>query len=170
MQSDEVSSEGSIQYGFLAQDVRNVYPALVGEDSEGKLAIDYQGFIPLLLEAVNKLQATVDRQEKIIETLLGNKPQTLSNDDNLTQASISQNRPNPTNGECIINFSIPEDAVTAYIELASSDGLTNRRFDIGERGNGTLKVDASALTPGVYVYTLIVDSQEIGSHRMIVAY
>ncbi|MDE6006518.1 MAG: tail fiber domain-containing protein [Muribaculaceae bacterium] len=36
------SSSTPVQYGFLAQDVREVYPELVFEDSEGTLSIDYK--------------------------------------------------------------------------------------------------------------------------------
>ncbi len=167
-----VESERS-QFGFLAQEVQAIYPELVIEDEDGSLAVDYQGFIPLLVSAVNDMQATITKQEKLINTLLSalGGVSLMNEDDNDTEkAFIGQNSPNPTNGESLISYYIPQGATTAYIELASTDGLTKQHFDIGERGTGTLTVDASRLNPGVYVYTLIVDAEEVGSHRLIVSY
>ncbi|MDE6740785.1 MAG: tail fiber domain-containing protein, partial [Muribaculaceae bacterium] len=40
-----------MHFGFIAQEVQKIYPNLVVEDEEGMLAIDYTGFIPLLVEA-----------------------------------------------------------------------------------------------------------------------
>jgi hypothetical protein len=62
-------------FGFLAQDVQKVYPELVYEDNDGYLAIDYQGFIPILFETVKEQQTQIDAQQAIIES----QAQLLSN-------------------------------------------------------------------------------------------
>lgn len=57
-------------YGFLAQDVQKVYPELVHEDNEGYLAVDYQGFIPILYETIKAQQLLIDdlqKREEILE-------------------------------------------------------------------------------------------------------
>jgi len=51
-------------FGFLAQDVQKVYPELVYEDNEGYLAVDYQGFIPILYETVKEQQALIEELQK----------------------------------------------------------------------------------------------------------
>lgn len=56
-------------YGFLAQDVKKVYPELVYEDNEGYLAVDYQGFIPILYETVKEQQALIDELQKRLDIL-----------------------------------------------------------------------------------------------------
>jgi hypothetical protein len=56
-------------FGFLAQDVQKVYPELVYEDNEGYLAVDYQGFIPILYETVKEQQAIIDDLLKRLEAL-----------------------------------------------------------------------------------------------------
>ena len=61
-------------YGFLAQDVQKVYPELVYEDNEGFLAIDYQGFIPILFEVIKEQDEKLEAIEKRLEQLeKGNK-------------------------------------------------------------------------------------------------
>jgi len=43
------------QMGFIAQELQQVYPALVSEDNEGYLSINYNGLIPILVEAIKGL-------------------------------------------------------------------------------------------------------------------
>ena len=49
LSADETSN---LRYGFIAQEVRELFPDLVYENEEGYLSIDYQGFIPILVDAV----------------------------------------------------------------------------------------------------------------------
>jgi hypothetical protein len=50
--------------GFIAQDVQQVFPDLVSKDAEGKLAIDYLGLIPVLVEAIKEQQAEIEALKK----------------------------------------------------------------------------------------------------------
>ncbi len=46
--------------GFLAQDVQSLVPELVSENSDGYLRVEYDGLIPVLVNAIQELQAEVD--------------------------------------------------------------------------------------------------------------
>ena len=48
------------EYGFLAQEVQEVYPDMVREDEDGTLAINYNAFIPLLVEAYKEQETEMD--------------------------------------------------------------------------------------------------------------
>ena len=54
--------------GIIAQDVEKVYPELVGEE-DGYKTTDYNGLIPVLIEAVKEQQAMIEKQQEIIEEL-----------------------------------------------------------------------------------------------------
>lgn len=56
-------------YGLSAQELQKVYPDLVYEDGDGYLAINYTGLIPLLLQAVQEQQATIEKQQAAIQEL-----------------------------------------------------------------------------------------------------
>ncbi len=56
-------------YGFVAQDVKEIFPELVYEDNEGNLAVDYQAFIPLLFKIVKEQEAIIDQLNAEIETI-----------------------------------------------------------------------------------------------------
>lgn len=54
------ANSSSSEIGLLAQEVEGVLPNVVITDSEGKKLINYTALIPVLIEAVQSLQAEVD--------------------------------------------------------------------------------------------------------------
>jgi len=66
MRSDEEERD---QIGFIAQDVKKLFPELVIEDEEGNYAVNYSGLIPVLVEGVKEQQEVMDQQANIIEKL-----------------------------------------------------------------------------------------------------
>jgi len=62
------SAPGNEQIGFLAQELQKIYPQAVGGDSEGDvnsepMGIDYGRLTPLLVKAIQELQARVEELE-----------------------------------------------------------------------------------------------------------
>ncbi len=57
------------QIGFIAQEVREVYPELVKENEKGILSVNYTKFVPLLLEAVKEQQTQIESLTSEIENL-----------------------------------------------------------------------------------------------------
>lgn len=53
-------------YGVIAQEVQSVLPELVQADSAGYLAVNYDGLIPILIEAVKTQQKQIDDQQALI--------------------------------------------------------------------------------------------------------
>lgn len=168
MMKSAAQGESKHQYGFLAQDVKNVYPDLVYETGDGDMCIDYTGFIAILVDAVKKLQTKVASQQQEISELKEEKMPELQNEENGgTLNSLSQNRPNPFNSTTTIECSIAETVGTAFLCVYDLNGSQKLRMDIHERGKTQISIDGSALQAGMYIYTLIADGVEIDSKRMI---
>ena len=55
--------------GFLAQEVQSVFPELVktANNSEGTLSVNYQGMIPVLLNAIKEQQAQIKELKALIK-------------------------------------------------------------------------------------------------------
>lgn len=57
-------------YGFSAQEIENIIPELTQkDDSTGKYSVNYIGFIPILVEALNQQQNIIDAQSLKIKEL-----------------------------------------------------------------------------------------------------
>lgn len=171
------------RYGFIAQEVQEVFPELVKTDADGYLSVDYIGFIPLLVDAVNELKAITAEQEETIAILtsqleetqnagpsrIGKSRETAGIDNELVtdEARLYQNTPNPFSSTTQIRYELPEEVATADIRIYDMQGKQLHRIAITERGCGTVSIEAEGEEPGMYLYTLIADGQEIDTKRMI---
>ena len=64
--------KGKQKIGVLAQEIKEVFPELVSEDDNEMLAVNYQGLVPVLINALKEQQSEIDRlkkQEKRISRL-----------------------------------------------------------------------------------------------------
>jgi len=64
--------KGKQKIGVLAQEIKEVFPELVSEDDNEMLAVNYQGLVPVLINALKEQQSEIDRlkeQEKKINRL-----------------------------------------------------------------------------------------------------
>jgi trimeric autotransporter adhesin len=57
------------QIGVIAQEVEQVFPQVVTTDSDGYKAVNYQGLVAPLIEAVKELKTINDQQSKRIDVL-----------------------------------------------------------------------------------------------------
>lgn len=57
------------QFGLIAQDLKEIYPELMYEDSKGYLSVDYVSLIPVLIEAIKEQQNQIEDLKKRVEIL-----------------------------------------------------------------------------------------------------
>ncbi len=170
--------------GFIAQDLQDVFPELVAEDNDGYLTIDYIALIPVIVEAMKEQQAIIDAQSLKIKRLegfssnkapwLGLKSANVSTDAKEESSGVAakstflyQNVPNPFNARTEIKYFIPEEAQNAALYIFDLQGKMLKQNSIYEKGMGRLAINAFEFKAGMYIYTLIIDGQEVDSKRMI---
>ena len=64
--------KGKKKIGVLGQEIQKLFPELVGADEENLLTVNYQGLVPVLINAIKEQQNEIVRlkeQEKRIERL-----------------------------------------------------------------------------------------------------
>ena len=60
--------DGRSEIGLIAQDVQLVYPELVSEDANEMLSVNYQGLVPVLINAIKEQEdKIIDQQTQIDE-------------------------------------------------------------------------------------------------------
>jgi hypothetical protein len=59
--------KGKQKIGVLAQEIQEVFPELVSEDDNEMLAVNYQGLVPVLINALKEQDAKMKDQETKFE-------------------------------------------------------------------------------------------------------
>ncbi len=172
-------------FGFLAQDLREVYPNLVVEDEFGHLSIDYIGLIPVLVEnskrktkeieeikeALNDLKINYENLLKKIVHLSDHKSKKQTKEkveiQNKREAILYANKPNPFTEVTKISFYLPAECSSATLHIFDINGRPLRQKVIEDRGKVEVKIYGNELSAGIYLYTLVVDDKEVDTKRMI---
>ena len=62
--------KGKQKIGVLAQEIQEVFPELVSEDDNEMLAVNYQGLVPILINALKEQDEKINRLEKLVEKMV----------------------------------------------------------------------------------------------------
>ena len=158
------------RYGFIAQEVKEIYPELVRTDADGYMYVDYLGLVPLLVNAVNELQAKIEILESgNVSTIKSTKRTQIETGviNELIEPKLYQNTPNPFSVSTVIRYALPATVADATLYVYDLQGKQIKSIKVEERGEASITLQGSELKPGMYIYALIADGEEIASRRMI---
>ena len=62
--------KGKQKIGVLAQEIKEVFPELVSEDDNEMLAVNYQGLVPVLINALKEQQREIDELKEMVQSLV----------------------------------------------------------------------------------------------------
>lgn len=68
-----MKKDGKQKIGVLAQDIQKVFPELVTTDDKDMLAVNYQGLVPVLINAIKEQDDKISRLENLVEKLISDK-------------------------------------------------------------------------------------------------
>ena len=68
-----MKKNGKQKIGVLAQDIQKVFPELVTTDDKDMLAVNYQGLVPVLINAIKEQDDKISRLENLVEKLISDK-------------------------------------------------------------------------------------------------
>lgn len=168
--------------GLLAQDVEKVFPEAVVTLEDGSKGVYYGDLVGVLVEAVKELKDSLEVQNEKMDLLMQQvnllaaaglsqgaayaPTETLSLDDEIkTEASLSQNVPNPFSGETRIDYVLPDGVTNASIAVYDFQGVQVRKIDLSD-SHGYVLVDLSGMQAGLYIYSLIADGNIVASKMM----
>jgi uncharacterized coiled-coil protein SlyX len=191
-------NDNNEQTGFIAQQLFEVFPDAVsvgGENAKEKpWMVDYGRITPLLVKAIqdldaintekqksiNTLQSTVADQQRQIDELKSKMNEIISSLSFMNEGAgkirietdnpsifLGQNIPNPFDNSTIIPFRIPKNCYDASIvisEVATGKIITAIPVSCHETN---VMIDAGILASGSYSYTLYVDGRVIDSKQMV---
>ncbi len=102
------------------------------------------------------------------EPVAGQRISTAAGTFTAADFKMEQNVPNPFSGSTVIRYTLPNNVSNAFIGIYNLQGSQLLRFD-RLNGGSQITINGNALQPGIYVYALVVEGQEVMSKRMVVS-
>lgn len=162
-------------FGFVAQELQQVYPDLVYENDNGYLAINYTELIPILVQSIKELNAKVEllsgstaRKVREMEDSETGETSAIVTGEIVGTASMDQNLPNPFSEKTDIAIYLPETVKTATLHIYDLSGKQLEQHAVEGRGETAMTIRADKMDAGMYIYSLIADGKVVTSKKMIV--
>jgi len=181
--------------GIRAQELQEIDPALVqvkqvtevgdldkfnarSAKTTEKLVIQADAVQYMLVGAIKEQQEIISEQEARLADLEATIADLVTNSSvgsvhkgqvtlsTYDLAGLEQNRPNPFNGQTIIDYVVPSNASTAVLNIYDVNGKVMKTVDIDHTGEGQLTVNAEDIPSGTYSYQLVVDGRSVSTKKM----
>ena len=161
---------GKTHYALDADRLEESFPDLVYIKEDGSKVINYMEMIPLLVQSINELSAEIEvlKGQASEGTTRKTRSATNKKASSLTQNILYQNTPNPFKEQTIIRFSLADDVQDAAICIFDMTGKTIKKLPISS-GMESVSVGGYELGEGMFLYSLVVNGQEIDTKRMIIS-
>jgi hypothetical protein len=157
-----------IHFGVSAQELQTIYPNLVEEGQDGYLAVNYVELVPILIRSIQELKEELDEMKGngTVRKAPSKQPTSVEKEGFITENVLYQNTPNQFKESTEIRFSLADDARDAAICIFDMQGKLLKKMPVST-GMGSLTVNGFELGEGMFLYSLIVNGQEIDTKRMI---
>lgn len=157
--------------GLMAQEVQKLFPNLVEKGQDGYLTVNYVELVPVLIRSIQELKAELEElkggESRTTRSSFGDDDESsLSPSD--TGNALYQNRPNPFREQTTIRFTLSDKARNAAICIFDMTGKMLKQMPV-EQGMTSVTVNGSELGQGMFLYSLVVNGQEIDTKRMILS-
>ena len=177
--NQRIEAAAKKQIGFKAQDLQEDFPNLVFYDAANdKYSLNYIGLIPEMVAAIKEQNNVIDELKQELEMIKGNccnstSPSSTIEGNELKDATLGntctleQNHPNPFNQETTIKYYITEQSSQATMYIYDMNGKQIDKYELTQKGNQSLTIQKNKLRAAIYLYSLIVDGNEIATKKMI---
>lgn len=156
-------------YGVIAQELQELFPTLVEEGQDGYLGVNYVELVPVLVRAIQELKAQVDALQSNSTKPEFRAPSTSDISPSLVSDNILyQNTPNPFNEQTTIRFSLSDNVQDAAICIFDMQGKMLKNIPISS-GMNSISVSGPELGKGLFLYSLVINGQEIDTKKMIIS-
>jgi len=172
------------KFGLVEKEVQSVLPEVTSDQDllsneggstslarTGKISLEYDALIPLLIKGMQEQQKVITAlQERI--TQLEASSVVASGNDNVSAnslvsgATLEQNQPNPFNQSTLIRYRLPQN-VSGQINIYDNNGKLLKSYKANESGQTT--ISAGELKSGIYNYTLLVNGRQVDAKKLVIA-
>lgn len=172
---------------MIAQEVEKIFPDLVfhqkGDDGKEFYTMDYGGVGVIAIKGIQELKPVIEKQQEQLTRLL-QQNETLQNEvaelkQMVTRLAgekgiitsgnsgiLGMAKPNPANNLVRIEYEAPDASQNARLLITDALGRTVKTLQLTK--SGVVNIDISALSRGVYNYSLEANGKTLQTRQMTI--
>ena len=169
LKNEEMKMSARRHFGIDAEELQKIYPDLVLEGQDGYLAVNYVELVPVLIRAIQELKQQVDELQGT-DTVKKTPAKTSATDvgsSSIKKNTLYQNTPNPAKEQTIIRYRLADNAKDAAICIFDMQGKMLKKLPISS-DNDSVTINGYELGQGMFLYSLVINGQEIETKKMII--
>lgn len=169
LKKDEMKMSARRHFGIDAEELKKTYPDLVLEGQDGYLAVNYVELVPVLVKAIQELKQQVDELQGT-DTVKKTPAKTSATDvgsSSIKKNTLYQNTPNPAKEQTVIRYQLADNVQNAAICIFDMQGKLVKKLPVSS-GNDSVAINGYELGQGMFLYSLIINGQEIDTKKMII--
>jgi hypothetical protein len=180
---DYALANAKMHTGFIAQEVEQAAKDLnydfdgvnAPQNDVDNYSVAYSQFVVPLVKAVQEQQSMIESQAAQIKALterlnsIENANSSKNTSINPTMDKMVLCQPNPTNGEIVVAYTIPENTQTATFVVNDMSGKTVFQQAITTKGNASFTTNLAHLPNGIYFYRLVIDNNSTTAQKLVIA-
>ena len=169
LKKDEMKMTERRHFGIDAEELKKTYPDLVLEGQDGYLAVNYVELVPVLIKAIQELKQQVDELQGT-DTVKKTPAKTSATDvgsSSIKKNTLYQNTPNPAKEQTIIRYRLADNAKDAAICIFDMQGKMLKKLPVSS-DNDSVTINGYELGQGMFLYSLVINGQEIETKKMII--
>ena len=168
LKKDEMKMSSRRHFGIDAEELQKIYPDLVLEGQDGYLSVNYVELVPILIRSIQELKQELDEVKGEAKAKTSSfSSETTDLIAGATGSVLYQNTPNPFKEKTVIRFKLADNVQNAAICIFDMQGKMLKNLPISS-GTESVTVNAYELGAGMYLYSLLVNWQEVDTKRMII--
>lgn len=157
---------GQLQFGVMAQEMKEIYPNLVSGDEESGYGVNYTAMIPLMIRALQDQKQTIEGLREEMKEL---KSKISENTELAEVLGIEGERmtifPNPS--ASVANISLKGNTRgNVSLEVVNLNGEVVQR--IAGNGSKTAEINTSKMLKGVYFVRYLRDGKVVETKRLLI--
>jgi hypothetical protein len=155
--------------GFIAQEIEQVIPEVVGNTEKDFKIVNYDQMVPVMVNAMQEQQKMIqDLMDKLV--VLEKELNALKNQSVQPATGSLQLKdavPNPFHDRTVIQVEIPNGAHRASVQLYNAAGQLVGTYPVDSKGKSQIEISGASFSAGQYTYMLLVDGKLVQSKKLI---
>lgn len=172
----KAKEKGDARYGFMTKEVAKLFPELVITDDDGNQYVDYVGFIPVMVSAIQELaEKSNNGNNGHGNNGHGNNGHGKPHGDGaepddasvIDYAVLYQANVYKHTDDAIIEYYLPKEVKVSELHFMDLTGSLIASYQLYDRGEGKFVLKGETLKPGMYLYSLVVDDEIVETKQLM---